>query len=209
MTIANQGNNYQQIAESLLGRTLTSQDGIKQSVLTETEQKLAQALPQSLTAFYLTVGQLPQFMSAFQLFALPEQLYKADDLLIFLEENQGECYWGVDSQDNVYQCEEDGRYPLNLKLADFLTLMLFYQVAQGAEYLYCSNLLDQELAPLYQEEGWQLVVNQDDLVIYHLNTYLIWFFKDEDGQVLDDMVYFVSLLEIPQQVITKYVLEEL
>lgn len=209
MTIANQGNNYQQIAESLLGRALVSQDGINQSVLTDTEQRLAQSLPQALRTFYLTVGQLPQFMSAFRLFALPEQLYKADDLLIFLEENQGACYWGVDEQDNVYQCEEDAKYPLNLKLADFLTLMLFYQVAQGAEYLYCSNLLDQELEPLYQEAGWQLVVNQDDLVIYHLSTYLIWFFKDEEGQVLDDMVYFVSLLEIPQAIITQYVLEEL
>lgn len=211
MTLTTQSpNNFTQIAESLLARPLVSQDGVNEVELKEAEQRLARKLPTSLVSFYLSVGQLPQFMSAFQLFALPEQLYVKDDLLIFLEENQGACYWGVDEQQNVFQCEEDNsRYELGLTLTEFLTLMLYYQVAQGAEYTYCSNLLDQELAPLYEEDGWQLVVKQDDLVIYQLNTYLIWFFKDEEGEVLDDMVYFVSLQEIPQSIITKYVLEEL
>ncbi len=207
MTIVN---SYQQIAESLLARPLTPDDGFSLKLLREVERRLAKKLPEPLISLYSTIGRLPQFMSAFQLFALPEQLYYEQDLLIFLEENEGVCYWGVDDQLNVFQCEENyDRYDLKLTLAEFLQIILYYQVAQSAEYVYCSNLLDQELAPLYQEDNWQLVVNQDDLVIYHLKTYLIWFFKDEDGEVLDDIVYFVSLLEIPQQMIIKYVLEEL
>lgn len=201
---------YQTIAESLLGRALTNQDGIEQTVLDETEQRLGQALPVALQRLYQTVGKVPQFMSAFQLFALPEQLHIKDNLLVFLEENQGVCYWGVDPQGRVLQCDEDGSsYDLEFDLSSFLELMLYYQVAQGAEYSYCSNLLDQELAELYQQDGWKQVGNYDDLVIYQLKNYLIWYFKDEDNVVLDDMVYFVSLVEIPEAIIVKYVLEEI
>lgn len=201
---------YYSIAESLLGRPLTIQDGIEQDVLAEVEKKLGRNLPEALKNFYQAVGKLPQFMSAYQLFALPEQLCVKDNLLIFLEENQGVCYWGVDEQGKVWQCDEDeSSYDLEFDLHSFLELMLYYQVAQGAEFCYCSNLLDQELAELYQEDGWQQVVNYDDLVIYQLSNYLIWYFKDEENEVLDDIVYFVSLVAIPEQVIVKYVLEEL
>lgn len=201
---------YYPIAESLLGRPLTAQDGIEQAVFIQIEENLGQPLPAPLKSFYQAVGKLPQFMSAYQLFALPEQLAIKNNLLVFLEENQGVCYWGVDQQGKVWQCDEDGSsYDLEFDLHSFLELMLYYQVAQGAEFCYCSNLLDQELAELYQEDGWRQVVNYDDLVIYQLNNYLIWYFKDEENSVLDDTVYFVSLLAIPEQTIVKYVLEEL
>lgn len=203
-------NSYQKIAESLLARPLTSVDGYNITSMKKVEQNLGNKLPQPLFDLYTTIGRLPQFMSASQLFALPEQLYYKEGLLIFLEENEGICYWGVDDQLNVFQYDEsDNCYDLKLTLAVFLQIILYYQIAQGAEYIYCTNLLDQELAILYQEDSWQLVVNEDDLVIYHLKTYLIWFYKDENDEVLDDVVYFVSLLEIPQQIITKYALEEL
>lgn len=201
---------YQVIAESLLGRALTPQDGIDQSLLVEAEQKLGLALPEALKDFYLCVGQIPQFMGAFQIFALPLQLHVKEDQLIFLEDDEGGCYWGVDKQDQVFQFDEEGKgYNLGFNLTSFLSLMLYYQVAQGAEYAYSSNLLDQELAELYQVEGWQKVIDYDDLVIYQLNQALIWYFKDEEGEVLDDIVYFVSLLEVPKQMIEQYVLEEL
>lgn len=201
---------YQAIAESLLGRPITITDGIDLTVLEDEEKRLGLVIPSALKEFYQSVGKLPQFMSAFQLFALPEQLYLKDNLLVFLEENQGECYWAVNEQGNVLQCDEDNTsYELGFNLKKFLALMLYYQVAQGAEYSFCSNLLDQELALLYQEQGWQQVVNYDDLVIYQLSNYLIWYFKDDENNVLDDLVYFVSLVEIPDAIIKQYVLETL
>lgn len=205
-----QNTTYQTIAESLLGRALTPQDAIDTSTLSEAEEKLGLALPKALKDFYLTVGKLPQFMGGFQTFALPSQLYVKDDQLIFLEDEEGGCYWGVNKEGQVFQFDEEGEgYSLDFNLASFLTLMLYYQVAQGAEYTYSSNLLDQELAEFYQSEGWQKVIDYDDLVIYQLNQSLIWYFRDEEGEVLDDLVYFVSLLEIPSQTIEQYVLEEL
>ncbi len=201
---------YQAIAESLLGRPITITDGIDLTVLEDEEKRLGLVIPSALKEFYQSVGKLPQFMSAFQLFALPEQLYLKDNLLVFLEENQGECYWAVNEQGNVLQCDEDNTsYELGFNLKNFLALMLYYQVAQGAEYSFCSNLLDQELALLYQEQGWQQVVNYDDLVIYQLSNYLIWYFKDDENNVLDDLVYFVSLVEIPDAIIKQYALETL
>lgn len=201
---------YQAIAESLLGRQLTAQDGIESKILRSEEKRLGLTIPSALKEFYQAVGKLPQFMSAFQLFALPEQLYIKDDLLVFLEENQGECYWAVNEQGNVFQCDEDTpSHELGFNLKNFLALMLYYQVAKGAEYSFCSNLLDQELAQLYQEQGWQQVVNYDDLVIYQLGSYLIWYFKDDENNVLDDQVYFVSLVEVPDEIINQYVLEAL
>ena len=205
-----QNTTYQAIAESLLGRALTPQDAIEQSTLNEAEQKLGLTLPKALKDFYQTVGQLPQFMGGFQVFALPSQLHVKDDQLVFLEDEEGGCYWGVDKEEQVFQFDEEGEgYSLGFSLDSFLTLMLYYQVAQGAEYAYSSNLLDQELAERYQIEGWQKVIDYDDLVIYQLNQTLIWYFRDEEGEVLDDMVYFVSLLDVPAQTIEQYVLEEL
>lgn len=200
---------YKTIAESLLSRPLVEQDGIESIELKNAEKKLGLIIPEALKEFYQEVGKLPQFMSAFQLFALPEQLYLKDELLVFLEENEGECYWAVNEHGNVCQCDENSCFELEFNLKSFLALMLYYQVAQGAEYSFCSNLLDQELALLYQEKGWQQVVNYDDLVIYQLGNYLIWFFKDDENEVLDDLVYFVSLVEIPDEIINQYVLEAL
>lgn len=205
-----QENSYQVIAESLLGRPLTKQDGIDPLILERVEQSQAILFPLELKEFYQTVGLLPQFMGGFQLFALPEQLHMKEGALIFLEESQGSSCWGVDNEGNVIQFDEDNiGYGLDFTLKAFLELMLYYQVAQGAEYSFCSNLLDQELEVLYHEQGWQQVVNYDDLVIYQLGANLIWYFKDDENSVLDDQVYFVSLLEVPDTVINQYVLEAL
>lgn len=205
-----QQSSFTKIAESLLGRSLTAQDGIECSIIEETTQRLEGALPEPLKEFYLLVGKLPQFMSSFQQFALPEQLHIKDDLLIFLEESEDMCYWGVDKQGQVFQCEEDGtRYDLKLDIQHFLILMLYYQVAQSAEYAYYTNLLDEEIETLFVEDDWQSAIDHDDLVVYHLNNNLIWYFLDEDSNVLDDMVYFSSLLEVPTETIKRYGLEAL
>ena len=81
-------------------------------------------------------------MDAFQQFALPEQIVKEAGLLIFLDENQGVCQWGVDAENRMFQCQDDDRYDIKLELEPFLALMLYYQVAQGGEYGYSVGLTD-------------------------------------------------------------------
>jgi hypothetical protein len=73
------------------------------------ERTLGQVLPEPLTEFYCLVGNLPQFTSAFEEFAVPEQLRDVDGLLMFLDENQGVCSWGVDAQGRVFQCVQTRR----------------------------------------------------------------------------------------------------
>ena len=130
------------IAQELLGRAVKAEDGLEPEIIAQAESALGSPIPQPLKDFYLFVGNLPLFMDAFQQFALPEQIVKEAGLLIFLDENQGVCQWGVDAENRMFQCQDDDRYDIKLELEPFLALMLYYQVAQGGEYGYSVGLTD-------------------------------------------------------------------
>ncbi|MDR2876253.1 MAG: hypothetical protein LBV44_10075 [Methylobacillus sp.] len=164
-----------------------------------------------MAEFYRLVGNLPQFTEAFNRFATPDQLHSAGGLLMFLEENQGVCDWGVDSQGRVFQCWHDGddRHDMELDLSAFLELIVQYQVAQGGDYGYSIGVSDEELAELLAQDGWQETVKHNGLLIHRLHAFLIWRFCNAEGAVEDDLVYFCSLVEPPDAIKQRYDLEEL
>jgi len=197
------------IAEDLLGRPLTAQDGVMPESIASAERALGHSLPAPLATFYRLVGNLPQFTNAFQEFAAPAQLRDVDGLLMFLEENQGVCSWGVDAQGRIFQCQGKERFDEGLDLHAFLELMLQYQVAQVGNYSYSVGIPDDELADLFAQDGWQETVNHNRLVIHRLHGFLIWNFLEADGQVQNDLVYLSSLIEPPDAMKERYCLEEL
>jgi len=202
------------IAEDLLGRPLTAQDGVTPESIASAERALGRSLPVPLATFYRLVGNLPQFTNAFQEFAAPAQLRDVDGLLMFLDENQGVCSWGVDAQGRVFQCHHIGNerhdYDEELDLQAFLELILQYQVAQGYNiYSYSIGVPDDELADLFTQDGWQETVNHNRLVIRRLHGFLIWNFLETNGQVQNDLVYFSSLIGPPSAMKQRYCLEEL
>lgn len=216
-------NNIQTVAESLLGRALKSNDGMSASEV-ETAQSLCKcAFPETLNIFYRLLGNVSMFMSSFQNFIEP---YRKGDYLVFLEENQGICYWGVnihkasDDGVDVYMCTDINAerlewYPEEITLKEFMIVIMYYQCAQGG-YQYGSAVYksdfeheDEYLAFLKDvTEGWIKAVNHNGLVIYIRNTALIWHFLNEDGSV-GDIIFASSLKKKEIKELEKYGFDEL
>jgi len=198
----------QTIAEDLLGRPLTAQDGIMPESIASAERDLGHSLPAPLAAFYRLVGNLPQFTDAYENFYAPAELRDDDGLLMFLDENQVVCSWGVDAQGRVFQCHDGGCYDEGLDLQAFLELMLQYQVAMGGNYGYDVRIPDGRLTDLLTQDGWQETVNHSQLVIRRLHGFLIWNYLEADGQVQNDPMFFSSLIAPPDAMIQRYCLKD-
>jgi len=201
----------QRIAEDLLGRRLAAQDGVPAEHIAAAERALGRSLPAPLSTFYRLVGNLPQFTTAFEQFAPLAELRDADGLLMFLDEQQGACSWGVDAQGRVFQCHaaHSDRFDEKLDLSDFLELIMYYQVAQGATHAFEVGDPGNELDTLFLTDGWQNVVDHNQLVIRRLHGYLIWNFLDADGQVQNCRIFLSSLIDPPNEMKARYDLIEL
>ena len=191
------------IAENLLGRHLTEKDGMSISEIETVENSLGMKLPTVLRDFYLLVGNLDMFTSSFEQFVEP---YIKDEMLVFLEENQGVCYWGINIRDTeneiVFQCTDieinnPEWYLEEVTLTDFLITLMYYQCAQGGyecgSAVYESNFDSRENYMQFLTNitvDYKKVVEHNGLVIYQNGGKLIWHFTDEKGNLADTI--FVS-----------------
>ncbi|OUL62918.1 hypothetical protein [Flavobacterium sp. AJR] len=190
-----------QIAEKLLGRLLTNNDGFDVETIENAETKLGQSIPAILKEFYITVGKLDIFMSSFQRFLKPEDLFYEDEKLVFLEENQNVCYWGVSTADTlVYQTQSIDNavwYSEEILLSDFLQMIMYGQCAEGG-YPFSGAIYDMdqdELTEFIEEittKDWQKVVDHNNWIIYENDRKLIWYFTDDNGNLSEDYPLFVS-----------------
>ncbi|MBN9296078.1 MAG: hypothetical protein J0I41_03655 [Filimonas sp.] len=198
-----------QIAESLIGRALTAADGIAPDIITTTETRLQSSLPAALKAFYLLAGNISMLTSSFQRFEAPAEIAIEKGLLIFMEENQAVCYWGVKPEEAtneeaiVYQRQvfDDhvDDYSEDIALPDFIREILYYQCAQGG-YEFAGSIVTDELESVEDflddvAEDYALVVKRDALVIYQKGTNLIWYLTDREGNIYDETIYLSSLTE--------------
>jgi hypothetical protein len=193
--------NFTDDAAWLLGRALTEQDGLPETVCTETERDLRFAVPTALKDFYLAVGGQAAFMSSFQQFAEPQQWLICEEKLVFLEENQGVCYWATDAQGNVYQTtdlEAPEWHRAALDLPGFLHAMLYYQMAQGG-YPFCGMIPAdsfsclQDVEDLVKEIGGRLVVDMPGLKVFAVAEQAILWYLHSDGE--PDPGLFLSALD--------------
>jgi hypothetical protein len=190
-----------EIAEKLLGRSLTNYDGFDVETIENAETKLGQSIPAILKEFYITVGKLDIFMSSFQRFIKPEDLFYEDGKLVFLEENQNVCYWGVNITDTlVYQTQNIDNavwYSEEILLSDFLQMIMYGQCAEGG-YPFSGAIYDMdqdELTEFIEEittKDWQKVVDHNNWIIYENDRKLIWYFTDDNGNLSEDYPLFVS-----------------
>ena len=191
-------NKIRTIAENILGRHLTGEDGMSISKIETVEKSLGLELPTVLRDFYLLVGNIDAFMSSFEQFIEP---YIKGEMLVFLEENQGVCYWGVNIRDieneTVFQCtdlETDNPewHSEEITLTDFLAILMYYQCAQGGyEYGSAVDESDFDSKEKYLQfladvtTDYEKVVEHNGLVIYQNGEKLIWYFTDEQGNLVD------------------------
>jgi len=201
-------NEIKYIAESLINRDLITEDGMSISEIENVEKKLGCKIPTILKEFYNLVGNLDMFMSAFQDFPEP---YLLGEKIVFLEENQGVCYWGI-NKDNVselptvYVCTdiETENFEWNsedVNLREFLNIIMYLQCAEGGyEYgsaVYESDFENRETYEKFLSDktvGWEKVVDHNGFVSYQKGDKLIWHFSNSEGK-MEDTLYASTLTE--------------
>lgn len=203
-------NTIKNIAESLLGRILTKSDGIENHLIEQTEVRLGQKLPEALKEFYLFVGNLDLFTSSFDRFVPLNELKCKDDMLIFLDENQEVCRWGINIKETTdpivcmytaFEGEESIWHSEEVTLSEFLKIIMYIQCAEGGyEYgsaVYKSNFENRKAYEQFFAEtivGWEKVVDHNGFVAYQKGCILIWHFSDSKGEI-EDILYASALTE--------------
>ena len=197
---------FEKVAAWLLGRPLTTADGVPVAKCEAVQQRLGRALPPPLQAFHCAVGAVPQFTSAFQRFASPDECMLRDGKIVFLEENQGVCWWAADVQGRVYQAMDLDAGPWeeeSVDLAEFLRVLLYYQMAQGG-YAQCGMRADAAvstaadadalIAQMNAQRGARPVVDMSGLRIFAVaEQVLVWYLHDAHDRL--DPGLFLSALD--------------
>lgn len=183
--------NFKIVAEEILGRTISTDEGIEISKIEAQEKRLGISIPTSLKKFYATLGNTILFIDGFQHFASIEELFVKDDKLVFLSEHQEVVYWAVNLINEltiVQTTNQDFDKPIEwfdieFKLDEFLTMMLFFQsVMADDQYHEKSKSGFEYAASLDVEEykknniaknfidnlnlSWKEITKKDDVVIY-------------------------------------------
>ena len=214
-------NEIKAIAESIIGRKLTIEDGISISKIKDIENKLECKIPTELKDFYNLIGNLDMFMSSFEDFPEP---YLIGNKIVFLEENQGVCYWGINKDDSesptVYVCtdiesENLEWYSESVNLAEFLKIIMYFQCAQGGckhgGAIYDCNFKskDEYVGVLNKlVHDWQKVVEHNGLVIFQNRGKLVWYFTDEQGSI-GDTIFASTYSELGMKELEIYGFKEL
>jgi len=184
------------VAESLLGRCLTEEDGKNISEIESKEKSLGLIFPSALREFYLLVGDLDIFLSEPSTFVEP---YMRDGKLVFMEETNFVCYWGVNIDDIKnstvyrYDIEVDIEWHHTKQtLIDFLTNVMYCVCAERGYKFYSSKSeSDYENKDKYLEFlanltiDYKKVVEHDGFVLFQSGGKLIRSFIEEKGSIGD------------------------
>jgi hypothetical protein len=77
------------------GSPLGKSHGVDTAILDKAEKKLGVAIPESLRAYYEVAGNERRFNQSMQRFQSPSNWFVDQKQLVFLDENQSVCQWGV------------------------------------------------------------------------------------------------------------------
>lgn len=89
---------YQELVARLY-QPLSSGDGFSDDEVTSAERRLGFRLPGLLREFYLLAGKRTDLNHAHNQLVHPKDLQLEDERLVFYEENQAVCLWGVRAED--------------------------------------------------------------------------------------------------------------
>lgn len=126
---------YERLFAELFGQAPKVQDGYIEAALEASENILGHSIPPPLRQYYCSIGK-HDFNSAHNRLIPPLELSVEDGHVEFLQENQWVCSWAYSegaSADNpiVYQGCDGQWYPEDLKLAEFLELIVYLQCVWG------------------------------------------------------------------------------
>jgi hypothetical protein len=186
-------------AEKLLKRPLEKDDGINIESINEIEFIIDTKLPKSLKDFYINIGNNKLFTRSFEYFLDIDKLYFKNNKLVFLEENQEVCIWGINTNEDdpiVFINADDEWYSLDIKLSQFIKIMMFYQCAQGygnVENINLNNISEETKLKIFN--GMVKEVDNDNLIIYWKDNILLWYYTNEQGEIVNDTIVISALTE--------------
>lgn len=147
----------------MFGYPLTVRTALSSEMLAAEERRLGVRVPAALRDYYLVAGRERRFNSCLNRLLLPQKWTLDKQRLIFMEENQWVCWWGVsirnpDSDDPpVSQGINDEPitwYPEHRNCSVFLAVMLHYQAVSGG-FRYCGRAYAPENSEYrFEERGW-------------------------------------------------------
>ncbi|MBV7454657.1 hypothetical protein KW843_09270 [Acidovorax sp. sif1233] len=186
----------------LLGRPVSPEDGLPEDELAAASHRLGGPVPPALHAYYAAVGRRADLMAGFQRFAPPQDWECLGDKLLFLEENQGVCWWATDARQRVWQTtdlDSPDWFEEAVGLEAFLHTVSYYQMAQGG-YPFCGMRTcgafstPGELASLLDALRARPVVDMAGLRIFTVGPQaLVWYLHSE-GELAEPGV-FLSVLD--------------
>lgn len=200
--------NLKIVAKKILGRTITSEEGITSELISAREIRLKIEIPPILKEFYTTLGNNPLFTDGFQHFIHLQDIFINDNKLVFLKENQEVIYWAValDKSDKVYQTvyqdfsKKVEWFEEEFALDKFLEMMLYYQCMTADEsyhqksnsgFRYATFLEYQEYQNNQKakhfvdnlDQHFENVVHGNGLSMYWKPTTLIMYYLNQENQI--------------------------
>ena len=183
-----------------LGREPLPSDGLPAAHVDDAVARLAAqgfVVPPLLRELHVRLGACVPLMRGFQRFEPPADWAVDEGLLLFLDEAQGVCQWVVDAQGQVSMWLNDALHPEPLQLAQFLGVILPYQLAQGgwphaANTVVPARDLEAERQRVLAALGWPLLANHNGLTIHGQGARMLWSLDALPGQ--DQVHLFMSCL---------------
>ena len=168
---------YKKLVTNLLGREISIDDGISEAILISFEIDKDLNLPYALREYYRLLGNLTTINKAHNELLHLNDIYIEDNKLIFMLENQGVCYWGIDLKDlamedpPIYEGFTVSESDLlewrihSSKCPDFLVAMFYWQAALGG--LSYGGIADLDLAAFKKiDSEYNFIIEDGGVKIY-------------------------------------------
>lgn len=116
---------------------LVASDGTPRAVIAASESRLGRKLPAGLVELYARCGNRADLLRAHERLLAPDALRMDDGVLVFVEENQGACQWGLRilGGDPAVERKDFTVDPVwepdHARLSDFLVSFTLWQAVNG------------------------------------------------------------------------------
>ena len=150
---------------------LEPRDGWDEGTLAEAERRLGARLPRVLREYYAIAGKADDVNRAHTSLRDPDDLEIEGDVLVFYDENQGVCRWGVRagslkeedppvvsaahlaSQDVIWE-------PDHAHLSEFFLTMLYCQAVNGGLPYIAIESIDEEITERIERHWPEIVLGE-------------------------------------------------
>jgi hypothetical protein len=146
-----------------LGYPLTDKHRTPARAILAAERRLGIKVPSALRDYYLVAGREKRFNRACQRLLTPSQWFVENRSLVFFEENQQVCFWGVplrakSKNPTVSQAVNHDRIVWRsegLKCSEFLTSMLMWHALNGGMPFSKSAEIPKGMTYNLKPNGWK------------------------------------------------------